>query len=45
MERSSLIVVMPVMILIPLFTGIALPFIAASRSGRSHAGAAAGTRR
>ena len=38
MERSSLIVVMPVMILIPLFTGIALPFIAASRSGRSHAG-------
>ena len=38
MDRSSLIVVMPVMILIPLFTGIALPFIAASRSGRSHAG-------
>ena len=38
MEGSSLIVVMPVMILITLFTGISLPFIAARRSGRSHAG-------
>ena len=39
MDTSSLIVaVMPVTTLIALFTGIALPFIAASRSGRSHAG-------
>ena len=39
MDTSSLIVaVMPIMIPIALFTGIALPFIAASRSGRSHAG-------
>ena len=38
MDRSSLIVVMPVTTLIALFTGIVLPFIAASRSGRSHAG-------
>jgi hypothetical protein len=38
MDRSSLIVVMPVMILIALFTGIALPFITASRSGPSHPG-------
>ena len=37
MDRSSLIV-MPVMILITLFAGISQPFIAASRSGRSHAG-------
>ena len=38
MDRSSLIVVvMPIMTLIALFTGIALPFVAASRSGRSHA--------
>jgi hypothetical protein len=38
MGRSSLIVVvMPVMIPIALFTCIALPFIAASRSGCSHA--------
>ena len=43
MDRSSLIVaVMPIMTLIALFTGIALPFIAGSRSGRSHAGEAAG---
>ena len=35
---SSMVVVMPIMILIALFTGIALPFIAGSRSGRSHAG-------
>ena len=41
MDRSSLIViviVLPIIILIALFTGIALPLIAASRSGRSHAG-------
>ena len=39
MDGSSLIVVvMPIMILIALFTGIALPFIAGCRSGRSHAG-------
>ena len=39
MDGSSLIVVdMPIMILIALFTGIVLPFIAGSRSGRSHAG-------
>ncbi len=38
MDRSSLIVVMPVTTLIALFTGIALRFIAASRSGRSHSG-------
>jgi hypothetical protein len=39
MDRSSLIVaVMPITALIALFTGIALPFIAGSRSGRSHAG-------
>ena len=37
MDGSSLIVaVMPVTTLIALFTGIALPFIAASRPGRSH---------
>ena len=46
MDTSSLIVaVMPIVTLIGLFTGIALPFIAASRSRRSHprrlAGAAA----
>jgi hypothetical protein len=46
MDTSSLIVVvMPITTLIALFTGIALPFIAASRPGRSHprrlAGAAA----
>ncbi len=35
---SSIVVDMPIMILIALFTGIALPFIAPSRSGRSHAG-------
>jgi hypothetical protein len=39
MDGSSLIVmVMPITILIALFTGMALPFIAASRSGRNHAG-------
>ena len=39
MDGSSLIVVdMPIMILIALFTGIALPFITGSRFGRSHAG-------
>ena len=39
MDGSSLIVVdMPIMILIALFTGIALPFITGSRYGRSHAG-------
>ena len=39
MDRPSLIfIVMPVVILIALFTGVALPFIAASRPGRSHAG-------
>ena len=39
MDRPSLIVAAtPMMTLIALFTGITLPFIAASRSGRSHAG-------
>jgi hypothetical protein len=39
MDRPSLIVaVMPITTLIALFTGIALPFIAGSRSGRSHPG-------
>ena len=39
MDRSSLIVaVMPLTTLIALFTGTALPFIAGSRPGRSHAG-------
>ena len=39
MDRPSLIVAAtPIMTLIALFTGITLPFIAASRSGRSHAG-------
>ena len=33
---SSIVIVIPVMTLIALFTGIALPFIAASRSGRTH---------
>ena len=38
MDRPSLIfIVMPVVILIALLTGIAMPFIAASRPGRSHA--------
>ena len=38
MDGSSLIiVVMPMMTLVALFTGIALRFIAGSRSGRSHA--------
>jgi hypothetical protein len=38
MDRSSLIVVViPIVIPIALFTGMALPFVAASRSGRSHA--------
>jgi hypothetical protein len=38
MDGSSLIVVdMPIVILVALFTGMALPFIAGSRSGRSHA--------
>jgi len=38
MDRSSLIViVMPITALIALFTGITPPFIAGSRSGRSHA--------
>ena len=38
MDRSSLIVVViPIVIPIALVTGIALPFVAASRSGRSHA--------
>ena len=42
MDGSSLIVAdMPITTLIALFTGIALPFIAASRSGRSRG---AGTR-
>ena len=37
MDGSSLIVaVMPIVTLIALFTGIALPFIAGSRPGRSH---------
>jgi hypothetical protein len=39
MDRSSSIVaIMPITTLIALFTGVALPFIAGSRSGRSHAG-------
>ena len=39
MDTSSLIVVIaPSMTLIALFTGIAVPFIADSRSGRRHAG-------
>jgi hypothetical protein len=39
MDGSSLIAaVMPFTTLVALFTGIALPFIAASRPGRSHAG-------
>jgi hypothetical protein len=37
MDGSSLIVVMPITILVTVFTGIALPFIAASRSSRGHA--------
>ena len=38
MDSSSLIVtVMPIATLISLFTGVALPFVAASRSRRSHA--------
>ena len=38
MDGSSLIFIMvPIAIPIALFTGIALPFIAASRSGHSHA--------
>jgi hypothetical protein len=38
MDGSSLIVVvMPIMTLITLFTGIALPFVAATRSSRSPA--------
>ena len=42
MDRPSLIVAAtPIMTLIALFTGITLPFIAASRSGRSHAGGGA----
>ncbi len=48
MDTPSLIaVLMPVTTLIALFTGIALPFIAGRRSGRSHAGgppASAGAR-
>ena len=41
MDTPSLIaVLMPVTTLIALFTGIALPFIAGRRSGRSHAGPA-----
>src|SRR5712691_10785499 len=39
MDRPSLIAaVTPTMTLVALFTGIALPFIAGSRSGRSHPG-------
>jgi len=39
MDTSSLIVVVtPITTLIALLTGIALPFIAGSRSGRRHAG-------
>jgi len=39
MDRPSLIAaVTPIMTLVALFTGIALPFIAGSRSGRSHPG-------
>ena len=38
MDESSLIfIIVPIVIPIALFTGIALPFIAASRSGRGHA--------
>ena len=38
MNTSDLIVVViPIVIPIALFTGMALPFVAASRSGRSHA--------
>ena len=38
MDRSSLIViVMPITTMIALFTGIAVPFVAASRSRRGHA--------
>ncbi len=38
MDESSLIfIIVPIVIPIALFTGIALPFIAARRSGRSHA--------
>jgi hypothetical protein len=38
MDRSSLIVVLiPIVIPIALFTGMALPFVAASRTGRSRA--------
>jgi hypothetical protein len=44
MDGSSLFVaVMPITTLIALFTGIALPFIAASRPGRSHLRRLAGT--
>ena len=43
MDGSSLIfIIVPIAIPIALFTGVALPFIAASRSGRSHARAAGG---
>ena len=46
MDGPGLIfIVMPIVILIALFTGIALPFAADSRPGRSHARGAAGTRR
>jgi hypothetical protein len=46
MDTSSLIVVVtPITTLIALFTGMALPFISGSRSGRRRAGGAAGTRR
>jgi hypothetical protein len=39
MDTSSLIVIVtPITTLIALFTGIALPLVAASRSGRRHAG-------
>ena len=39
MDESSLIVaVMPITTLITLFSGITLPFVAGSRSGRRHAG-------
>ena len=42
MDTSSLIIILtPTMTLITLLTGIALPFIAGSRSGRSHAAPAA----
>ena len=33
-----MVAVMPITTLIALFTGITLPFIAGTRSGRSHAG-------